>query len=329
MWLSSATEHLKTLPQVERNFLQTNCPAELQHVLVLRPRLLPFSHRSTGSIRHPNTSQHKGVINAPTKADQRWGHVTAAYEACVLEALAEQRGTVLSSPELGDALRRVWVRLVPGDEKCETVLSRQTYNYFEVRIREVLCEPGDALFSINSITDDFMFDSKSTGTVTFLAFQSSLLEVADNWTASVDVSEYISFVREVIMRSFSCSECFPPPKSPICAPSKKSIPVKSRKSRKQLIAEALARQGEGDDTGSSESGRDSRDDLDRVGGRTHPMWCPCPITLMTLTVRRGELDVTKDVAMQYEKERRREQEMTPRGHGNQHLPHIKLSPPHS
>eukprot|EP00760_Papus_ankaliazontas_P002177 PhM_4_TR10875/c0_g1_i2/m.15930 len=208
-WLETAVESLTELPATECFELPQD---ELAFILTCRPRVFCFGHRPLSSLRHPNVAYHRGVLDTPPNATKTWGIVANLFDRYVagVPNVKAVRESLRTNPDVSNGIRRLWQRLVPGDERGQGAVPKNTFLYLELRLREALCGDEDVPFSLRAMVMDFQLAAASSGeSMSYSSFVSSMLELADNWTVTNTPEEYASFLRDIITRCFSCVEHIP------------------------------------------------------------------------------------------------------------------------
>ncbi|CAG9580019.1 conserved hypothetical protein [Leishmania major strain Friedlin] len=189
-------------------------------VFIGRPRTLSFSHRSLGSLRHPYSSlicetsaacastQDKIMylleVFLEAKAEKKaWMRVERIFDSMLGDALMEKMklGLLLSS-ELLQRFEVLWIRLggVNGGFIFEDAYKQfHQHLYFTLfGIEQMTLLPATMQF----ILEDYQYDSHDKSGIDFGSFAHSMLELADNWAGSREVTDYVAFMDKII-------ECYP------------------------------------------------------------------------------------------------------------------------
>jgi hypothetical protein len=212
-----------------------NSPAELRRLIVFGPRLFSFACRGVCSLRHPRTSflvwekriawgkqAHEAesrsrkllavdpLNEALLRAEEhRWHQLATVNDSVVSRSPAAMRDRerLLEHVPTKSAIQRLWQRAT-GNEAQTGVMTQQQYYVFETRLYKHLFDPAALLDSLDAIEKDFLVDVDAAGPdfgggVNFDTFASSVLEVADNWTATTAPEEYAALLFDVLVQVFA------------------------------------------------------------------------------------------------------------------------------
>ncbi|EEY60853.1 uncharacterized protein PITG_13602 [Phytophthora infestans T30-4] len=116
------------------------------------------------------------------------------------EALA-LRFSLRNHPDVVDAVKQLWSVQLPRDEMgC---IDKKGYASLFRRIGRSL-EPDASKKRLRrmerTITEDWSRDSKGESVMSFATFFDSVFELADLWCETIDVDEYITFLRRLVQR---------------------------------------------------------------------------------------------------------------------------------
>lgn len=209
-------------------------PDEVHRLLVFGPRLYPFSHRDVCSIRHPRTScvaWRKKIAFGAAKASrleklsaldsmngllpeeaEKWKELAVLHETITPKVVPVQRAREALSDDLSisKAISRLWIRATGTLTTDGVFMNQQQYCLFESRLYAQLFDRQSILDALDPIEKDYIYDSmvtKQGGTdregVSFEAFTSSMMELADNWTATGSPTEYAALLYDLLVQVFA------------------------------------------------------------------------------------------------------------------------------
>ncbi|KAG5470446.1 hypothetical protein LSCM1_01690 [Leishmania martiniquensis] len=222
----------KSKRQMLRDGRKLSVEKLVELVFIKSPRTLSFSHRSLGSLRHPYSrlifeatatltstrSKITYLLEAflDAKAEkQTWIRVERIFDSMLGDALMEKmKLDLLLSSELLQRFEVLWSRL---GGVASGVISEDTYKQFQQLLYFTLFGIEDMALlpaTMQFILEDYQCDSRGKGVIDFGGFANSVLELADNWTQSRTVADFVAFTDRII-------ECYPDSSS---QPSKAHAP---------------------------------------------------------------------------------------------------------
>ena len=158
--------------------------------------------------QHTDMIGNSAVVRAQI---HRWNVVGEVFDPLIttIDAAAYLRDHISKHVDWQRALRRFWDKLVvpvevlvkPQDSLDK--ISQSAYFYFEIRVIAALWDDRAVMDCIDSIEQDFYMDCKDAPGVTYTNFANSMLELADNWTSSVNVDEYVAFLVDLYDKTFT------------------------------------------------------------------------------------------------------------------------------
>lgn len=187
----------------------------MERVFIRKPRTFSFSHRSTGSLRHPYTQLiYEASFGANARSDrltymleafldakkekEHWQRVERIFDSKLAdEHMEKMKLDLLFSPELLQCFEVLWSRIggVSGG-----YLSEEAYRQFQQQLYSTLLDINDIALvpaTMQFIQEDLHNDCQSDAGLDFAGFATSMLELADNWTATRNVADYIAFMRRI------------------------------------------------------------------------------------------------------------------------------------
>ncbi|GET91381.1 hypothetical protein, conserved [Leishmania tarentolae] len=196
-------------------------------VFIERPRTLSFSHRSLGSLRHPYSSLIYESSSARTSTQRKiayllevfleaksekknWLRVERIFDSVLGDDLMEKvKIDLLFSSELLQRFEVLWCRL---GGVADGMISEDAYKQFHQQLYFTLFEVEHMTLlpaTMHFILEDYQYDSRGKNGIAFGSFANSMLELADNWTPSRVVEDYVAFMDRII-------ECSPPSSVQAC-----------------------------------------------------------------------------------------------------------------
>lgn len=206
---------LKGRPQPQRDARKATIEKLVERVFIRKPRTFSFSHRSTGSLRHPYTQLiYEASYGASARSDrltyileafldakkekEHWQRVERIFDSKLADAHMEKmKLDLLFSADLLQCFEVLWSRIggVSGG-----FLSEEAYRQFQQQLYSTLLDINDIALvpaTMQFIQEDMHSDCQSDAGLDFAGFASSMLELADNWTPTRNVSDYIAFMRRI------------------------------------------------------------------------------------------------------------------------------------
>lgn len=187
----------------------------VKRVFITSPRSFSFSHRSLCSIRHPflafvvecisgiTSKGHKisALLEASLDAKdetERWNRAAFIFDSKIDSSeLDLTRQRVILSPVAMMHIEAIWAAL-GGTRNGE--IREDAYRYFHQRLYAFVFGVEDVSLqgAFNSVVSaDFVIDGHGCEGVQFGPFAESVLEVADNWTKSRELSDYLDLLKGI------------------------------------------------------------------------------------------------------------------------------------
>ncbi|RNF05654.1 hypothetical protein TraAM80_04487 [Trypanosoma rangeli] len=195
---------------------QSTVESFAERIFISNPRLFSFSHRVLLSLRHPYTAVVVDVVDSdPSREkdrleeilgallqsrdeERKWTRVATMFD---LKLTAEEidvcRRKISLNPEIRVRIESLWTQL--GGISNGVVLE-EDYKAFHVSLYSYLLKIDSvsvATSSCAAIVEDFTYDKRGAVGVDFGSFAISMLELADNWTRTREVAEYIHFFSDI------------------------------------------------------------------------------------------------------------------------------------
>ncbi|KPA84550.1 putative mitochondrial hypothetical protein [Leptomonas pyrrhocoris] len=187
----------------------------VERVFIKKPRILSFSHRSAGSLRHPYAQLvYEASLGATARGDRltyileafldakkektHWQRVERIFDSKLGdEHMEKMKLDLLFSPELLQCLEVLWSRVggVSGG-----FMTEDAYRQFQQQLYFMLLDINDIGLvpaTMQFIQEDIHTDCKSEAGLDFAGFATSILELADNWTPTRCIPDYVAFVRKI------------------------------------------------------------------------------------------------------------------------------------
>nr|CCC95900.1 unnamed protein product [Trypanosoma congolense IL3000] len=190
-----------------------------ERVFVWCPRLFSFSHRVLSSVRHPylavtldrvdydgrkRNNRIELLLGALTESrdeENKWTRVAQMFDSMLTaDVLDKLRRKVALSADVMICIETLW-NGVGG--VVHGILKEDDYKALHYKLYSFLLNIDDVNVVTSSsaaISEDFIYDQRNNVGVTFEYFAISMLELADNWTRTRDVSDYINFLRDINKR---------------------------------------------------------------------------------------------------------------------------------
>ncbi|KAK7199654.1 hypothetical protein NESM_000010700 [Novymonas esmeraldas] len=188
----------------------------VERVFIRSPRTLSFSHRSLGSLRHPyasliceacaarSSTQDKvtyllEVFLEAKSEKETWARVERIFDSKLGDALMEKiKLDLLMSSELLQRFEVLWSRL---GGRSGGVIGEDAYKQFQQQLYFTLFGIEDMALlpaTMQFILEDYQYDSQGKSGIEFGGFANSMLELADNWTRTRAVADFVAFTDRVI-----------------------------------------------------------------------------------------------------------------------------------
>lgn len=187
----------------------------VERVFIKRPRTLSFSHRSSGSLRHPYTQLVYEASLGPNVRDDRVTYILEAFLDAKKEKEHWQRVERIFDSKLGDEyIEKVKMDLLFSPEllQCFEVLwshvggvsggflTEEAYRQVQQQLYFILLDVDDIALvpaTMQFIQEDMHNDCQNDAGLDFSGFATSMLELADNWTPTRSVGDYIDFMKRI------------------------------------------------------------------------------------------------------------------------------------
>ncbi|EKF33147.1 hypothetical protein MOQ_002991 [Trypanosoma cruzi marinkellei] len=187
-----------------------------ERIFISSPRLFSFSHRGLVSLRHPYTSvvldlvdsdayrkkdrleELLGALLQSRDEERKWERVAKMFDTkLTAEEIDSFRRKISLHREIRLCIEELWADLGGISngvilEDSHKVFHFRLYSYI-LRIDNVSVVTSTSA----SISEDFTYDKRGAVGVEFGSFAVSILELADNWTKTREVEEYIHFLRSI------------------------------------------------------------------------------------------------------------------------------------
>ncbi|ESL08420.1 hypothetical protein TRSC58_03877 [Trypanosoma rangeli SC58] len=187
-----------------------------ERIFISNPRLFSFSHRVLLSLRHPYTAVVVDVIDSdPSRKkdrleeilgallqsrdeERKWMRVATMFDSkLTAEEIDVFRRKISLNPEIRLCIETLWTQV--GGISNGVVLE-EDYKAFHVSLYSYLLRIDSVSVATSSsaaILEDFNYDKRGAVGVDFGSFAISMLELADNWTRTRELEEYIHFFTDI------------------------------------------------------------------------------------------------------------------------------------
>ncbi|RNF04626.1 uncharacterized protein Tco025E_07935 [Trypanosoma conorhini] len=187
-----------------------------ERVFISNPRLFSFSHRGLVSLRHPYTAvvvdmvdsdpsrkvnrleELLGALLQSRDEERKWTRVATMFDTKLTgEEIDAFRRKISLNPQIRLCIEALWVYL---GGLFNGVVLEDEYKAFHFKLYSYLLRI-DSVSVVTStsaaILEDFAYDKRGAVGVEFGSFAISMLELADNWTRTRELEEYIHFLRDI------------------------------------------------------------------------------------------------------------------------------------
>lgn len=204
--------------KVDNNYKKFTVERLAERVFVSFPRVISFSHRTLGSLRHPflplvlesvrdTYSSQNGIVNGLLEAllecqqeSEKWGRVEQMFDSKMdNQDLDSKRSSIMLSFDIASKIEALWTIALGGTDS--DMINEECYQSFHQFLYFSVFEFDDVSLipaTLSAIKDDFEFDSRGREGVTFEAFAVSILEFVDNWTKTREIRDYVSFLQQIV-----------------------------------------------------------------------------------------------------------------------------------
>lgn len=207
---------LRGRAQPSRDVRKATVEKLVERVFIKKPRTLSFSHRAAGSLRHPYALLvYEASLGANARDDrityfleafldskkekEHWQRVERIFDSKLGdEHMEKMKLELLFSPELLQCFEVLWSRI---GGPSGGYLSEDAYRQFQQQLYFILLDIDDIALlpaTMQFIQEDLYNDCQSDAGLDFAGFATSMLELADNWTPTRAVADYVAFARKLI-----------------------------------------------------------------------------------------------------------------------------------
>ncbi|KAH8613409.1 hypothetical protein ERJ75_000793200 [Trypanosoma vivax] len=188
----------------------------VERVFISSPRVFSFSHRVLPSIRHPyiavildmvNSDGYKkasrvevllGALTEYRDEERKWTRVGSMFDTkLTAEMIDTFRRKVSLDMDVMMCIEKLWNNL--GGPICGAVREEE-YRAFHYKLFSYLLNIDDVSVvtsTSTAIAEDYVYDERNNNGVVFESFAISVLELADNWTKSREVRDFVHFLTDI------------------------------------------------------------------------------------------------------------------------------------